>query len=313
MTVGRVTSVYKESDVPRIAVDVDTPTGSYTKIDFVTPIGGMWYHPYVGDVVEVRKVGVRGYVAHTPQPPSDDTLPSGLGPGDLTFDMGVTIGGDLTAADGETIWDESAGHIPEERVEQGSGSGLDADLLDGNHASAFTTDSELSSHSGSPDAHHQRIDVQDSGSSVYDGPSVMNFVGGLSVTNPTGSEVDVSVSGVPSGLIAIWSGSISGIPSGWVLCDGNNGTPNLQDRFVVGAGSSYAVDSTGGESTHTLSVSELASHRHDMSGAKWSNDGLNFGGSQTSDTGTMYTNYTGGDSAHENRPPYYALAYIMKV
>jgi len=53
-----------------------------------------------------------------------------------------------------------------------------------------------------------------------------------------------------SGLILIWSGAIANIPSGFVLCDGNNGTPNLQNRFVVGAGDTYAVNDTGGNINH---------------------------------------------------------------
>jgi len=53
-------------------------------------------------------------------------------------------------------------------------------------------------------------------------------------------------SAIPAGTIAIWSGSVASIPSGWYLCNGANGTPNLRDRFVVGAGSSYAVGATGG-------------------------------------------------------------------
>ena len=55
-----------------------------------------------------------------------------------------------------------------------------------------------------------------------------------------------SVSAVPSGGIIMWSGSIGSIPSGYVLCDGQNGTPNLKDSFVVGAGNTYAVGNPGG-------------------------------------------------------------------
>ena len=51
---------------------------------------------------------------------------------------------------------------------------------------------------------------------------------------------------VPSGSIIMWSGSIGSIPAGYYLCDGNNGTPDLRDRFVVGAGNTYAVGNTGG-------------------------------------------------------------------
>jgi hypothetical protein len=55
-----------------------------------------------------------------------------------------------------------------------------------------------------------------------------------------------SVSAVPAGGIIMWSGSIASIPSGYVLCDGTNGTPNLKDSFVVGSGATYAVGNTGG-------------------------------------------------------------------
>jgi hypothetical protein len=51
---------------------------------------------------------------------------------------------------------------------------------------------------------------------------------------------------VPSGAILVWSGSIATVPSGYTLCNGQNGTPNLQDSFVVGSGSSFSVNSTGG-------------------------------------------------------------------
>jgi hypothetical protein len=55
-----------------------------------------------------------------------------------------------------------------------------------------------------------------------------------------------SVSAVPAGGIIMWSGSIGSVPSGYYLCDGTNGTPDLRDRFVVGSGSTYAVGNTGG-------------------------------------------------------------------
>jgi len=115
---------------------------------------------------------------------------------------------------------------------------------------------------------------------------------------------------VPSGLIAIWSGSISNIPNGWVLCDGNNGTPNLQDRFVVGAGSTYTVDSTGGQSTVQLTVDEMPSHAH---GYTKPTEGQGGSSANFATTSSATTDSAGGDSAHENKPPYYALAYIMKV
>lgn len=67
---------------------------------------------------------------------------------------------------------------------------------------------------------------------------------------------------IPAGVILLWSGSIASIPSGWLLCNGTSGTPDLRDRFVVGAGSTYAVGATGGATTVTLSTTNLPSHTH---------------------------------------------------
>lgn len=67
---------------------------------------------------------------------------------------------------------------------------------------------------------------------------------------------------VPVGGIIMWSGSIVSIPATWALCDGTNGTPDLRDRFIVGAGSTYAVADTGGAATVTLDVTMIPSHTH---------------------------------------------------
>ena len=123
-----------------------------------------------------------------------------------------------------------------------------------------------------------------------------------------------SVPGVPVGGIIMWSGATNNIPSGWALCDGQNGTPNLQDRFIVGAGNTYAVDATGGSADATL-----VSHTHNL----LYNHG-SFGGSSGAVTprsgnspvtpGISGRVSTEGSSAtNANLPPYYALAYIMKT
>lgn len=120
---------------------------------------------------------------------------------------------------------------------------------------------------------------------------------------------------MPSGGIIIWSGSIASIPSGWYLCDGNNSTPDLRGRFILGAGGSYTKGSTGGEETHALSVGEMPSHTHSVQ-QSINSDGANPGeGSHTYRTytgGGLSLSYAGGNQAHNNMPPYFALAYIMK-
>lgn len=70
---------------------------------------------------------------------------------------------------------------------------------------------------------------------------------------------------VPAGVIVLWSGSIASIPTGWYLCNGSNSTPDLRDKFVVGAGSTYAVGATGGSATTTLIEANLPSHTHSIS------------------------------------------------
>ncbi len=132
--------------------------------------------------------------------------------------------------------------------------------------------------------------------------------------------------GAPSGLIAMWSGSIATIPAGWLLCNGTSGTPDLRNRFIVGAGSTYAVAATGGSAdaivvshTHTATVTDPG-HFH-SNGAAVSGSANGGGGplvhtltnTGTAVTGITVTNSsTGSSGTNANLPPYYALAYIMK-
>lgn len=177
---------------------------------------------------------------------------------------------------------------------------------------------------------------------------------------------------VPAGGIILWSGASNNIPSGWFLCDGQNGTPNLLDRFVVGAGSTYAVNATGGSAAVTLSTTQIPSHTHTFTGTTGNESvghthsgttgtvsqdhthsyqdtggnsgtgggesydsgaftlrsfirttaGINQNHTHSFTTGAVSANHThsitgttgaaGSGSSHENRPPYYALCYIMK-
>ena len=93
---------------------------------------------------------------------------------------------------------------------------------------------------------------------------------------------------IPSGCILLWSGSATSIPTGVVLCNGSNNPPDLRGRFIVGAGNSdYAVGAKGGTASEELI-------------------GL-------CDGSTYPKRYAHADAVHDNRPPYYALCYIMKV
>jgi microcystin-dependent protein len=136
----------------------------------------------------------------------------------------------------------------------------------------------------------------------------------------------------PVGGIILWSGSVASIPSGWALCNGSNGTPDLRNRFVVGAGSSYAVDATGGSAdaivvahTHTGTTASAGAHTHPVP-FDTNTAGFNagFGGgasaigtystqSAGAHTHTFTTASTGSSGTNANLPPYYALAYIIKL
>ncbi len=144
----------------------------------------------------------------------------------------------------------------------------------------------------------------------------------------------------PSGGIIMWSGSIAAIPTGWVICDGTNSTPNLRDRFVVGAGSSYAVAATGGSKdavlvshSHSGSVSGTTGgaggHSHNITLSSQTGAGVQplgatnnsagtgstqaIGDHNHSFSGSFSTSSAGVSGTNANLPPYYALAYIMKT
>jgi microcystin-dependent protein len=167
---------------------------------------------------------------------------------------------------------------------------------------------------------------------------------------------------LPSGFIGLWSGSVAAIPSGWALCDGTAGTPNLRNRFVMGAGDTYAPGATGGAATATLVLENIPAHTHTISGISGSAGAHNHtltdpththlysvasgaatelgtgytgtsGFSTTTSTNTGYaatgitlgavsdhthtfsgtTSSIGSGTAFSIIPPYYALAYIMKI
>ena len=154
------------------------------------------------------------------------------------------------------------------------------------------------------------------------------------------------VSAFVSGMIMLWSGAANAIPSGWYLCNGSNGTPDLRGRFVVGyhdGNGDYDVNDTGGAESVTLSTSQIPSHSHSFSGSGSSSHshsftvnneysqlfhpkqsmiarGENKSGTESYGTSSATvslsisgtTSSAGSGGSHENRPPYYALCYIMK-
>jgi microcystin-dependent protein len=166
---------------------------------------------------------------------------------------------------------------------------------------------------------------------------VRNGIGGFSAGIVTATTF-VGNGTIPIGGIIMWSGTIANIPTGWALCNGSNGTPDLRSRFIVGAGTdtqnvwgfdaltgsqtftngqtSVGVNSTGGRIAHQLITAELAAHGHSYTDR--TNEGTGGGtGGGGANTGTQTlsktTGDTGGNQFHENRPPYYALAFIMRT
>ena len=158
----------------------------------------------------------------------------------------------------------------------------------------------------------------------------------------TAKQLSSTINFVPIGGIIMWSGTITAAEAltGWKLCDGINGTPDLRNRFIVGAHSgagiginstagptfnvsstgvgvlsrNYTPGDTGGETAHKLTVAELASHSHLYNGgATKSLRGDSAGPDDVAEGYDLDTGSRGGDNYHENRPPYYALAFIMRV
>ena len=149
--------------------------------------------------------------------------------------------------------------------------------------------------------------------------------GGTGATGDKGQKGEIGSAGstgIPSGFIGLWSGSANAIPSGWYLCNGGNGTPDLRSKFIIGASGvgsgGYQVGAQGGAESVTLTTAQMPSHKHDTTVDNTKlfpaagGTTFQYGGAGTY-PGTVFTmSNTGGGQAHENRPPYYALCYIMK-
>jgi len=151
------------------------------------------------------------------------------------------------------------------------------------------------------------------------------------VATSTGLVQKIAAAPVPVGGIIMWSGAIGSIPDGWSLCDGSGTTPDLTDKFVVGAGSAYAVDAEGGSKdavavshTHNATVVDPG-HTHTYRGnnivvgdSSEGNNHLDYN-NNLADTGNSQTGISvnistsGVSGTNKNLPPYYALAFIMYV
>ncbi len=154
----------------------------------------------------------------------------------------------------------------------------------------------------------------------------------LSMPNNTVNAFSVTGKGtVPVGSVMLWAGNTTQIPTGWHICDGTAGTPNLQGRFVIGAGTdssggTWTSGASGGAASVTLTASNLPPHTHDYQDIYFSeNNGTNAGyaGSNKTDSdnnpfGYQLARTTGtgnglNSTAFSIIPPYYALYYIMRI
>lgn len=168
-----------------------------------------------------------------------------------------------------------------------------------------------------------------------------NKIIGLAAATANGDAVryeQVAALAIPSGTIVMWGGTVA--PTGWALCNGSGGTPDLRSKFIVGYDPTDvdydAIGDNGGEKAHVLSANEMANHQHSVVDAYFlcesgtslnainnqinispgkhgtNNPGI-FGSSTKLMTRNTVTGFEGLNLAHENRPPYYTLAFIQKL
>lgn len=129
-------------------------------------------------------------------------------------------------------------------------------------------------------------------------------------------------------IIAMWTGAISTIPTGWVLCDGTNATPDLRSRFIKGAGTQLEMDEIHNQAEHTHTVNADGAHTHTTSTDSHTHTfSSSYSSGVPSISGTEYTFASNGAHSHTTTadahnhtidsskalPPHYILYYIMKV
>jgi hypothetical protein len=185
------------------------------------------------------------------------------------------------------------------------------------------TDGKIPSELWLTSGYNYKFVVEDSNSTII---KTYDNIYGIPSSSGSGS------SSIPSGCIIVWSGAVGAVPTGYYLCNGLNGTPDLRNSFVLGAGSTYSVGQTGGSTdavvvshTHTASVTDPG-HAHNYTTTTASDSTantfyvsqqgttINTGTTTTASTGISVANSTTGVSGtNANMPPYYALCYIMKA
>ncbi len=118
--------------------------------------------------------------------------------------------------------------------------------------------------------------------------------------------MDAKMNPFKKGMIILWSGSIASIPGGFTLCNGSNGTPDLRGRFILGAGDEYVPDETGGATSHVHTfIGDGHLHAIESGSSIAAGSGFGEATDEYPTTGTTYS--------EDHLPPYYALAYIMKL
>ncbi len=150
-----------------------------------------------------------------------------------------------------------------------------------------------------------------------------DITGEATFTNSSDITVTTTAKNIVRGMIVMWYGSAETVPDGWAICNGANGTPDLRNRFILGAGGDHGPYATGGEAYHVLTEGEMPSHTHVFPwGESWPNwtpygvatgKGCIGSGDTDYDNYWSFTSWTGGNQAHNNMPPYMALYYIMKL
>jgi microcystin-dependent protein len=171
--------------------------------------------------------------------------------------------------------------------------------------------------------------ITNTGGNITNRGQLIN-TGSVKITDNLDVNGDISGNYVSlKGMILMWSGTIGTIPNGWALCDGTRGTPDLRSRFIVGASTPGGQLATGltvkevndisGTEKHILTIDEMPAHHHNINTG--GGDGCSPAGRVTYWNQCNYpTNRdeniidkTGGSQPHNNMPPYFALAYIMKT